>query len=100
MSVSEGFATVSGKTISVRLHVHEDPDPDRSEYRGGPKGGGYIEGPMAEIEHLANQKPVELVIHNAANVPLKTLEKITWQEAEVMWTQGDYVHGIVHLEWQ
>lgn len=99
MSVSEGTATVNGKTVKARLHTYQDPDPSRSEYYGGPKGDGYIEGPMEDIQYLADQKPSELVINNAEGVAVEVLEKIDWTEAEVMWEQDGYVHGLIHLEW-
>ena len=99
MSVSEGKATVGGKTVYARLHTHQDPDPERSEYRGGPEGAGYIEGPMADIKHLADEKPSELVIHDDEGKSLEFLCDVQWREAEVMWEQDDHIHGIVHLEW-
>lgn len=100
MAVSEGTATVNGKTVKARLHIHEFPEPGRSEYRGGPEGHGYIEGPMPDIQYLADQKPASLVINGDKGVPLEILEEIQWKEAEVMWDQGEYVHGIVHIEWK
>lgn len=100
MSTSKGTVTLGDKTVYARLHTHQDPDPERSEYWGGPEGAGYIEGPMADIQHLANEKPSTVIINDENGVVLESLQEVQWKEAEVMWKQDDHIHGIVHLEWK
>ena len=98
MSVTEGITSVKGKLLKVRLHTHQDPDPERGDFYGGPKGHGYIEGPMEDIKFLAEHKPAQLVI-DRDYVVVEILQNAQWEAAEVMWRQDGYEHGVVHLTW-
>ena len=80
--------------LKVRLHVHQRADKERSDYRGGPLGEGYVEGPMADVKELVEKSP------NDFEFEYDTLTGITWSEVDVMWGNGDYVHGIVHIKWK
>lgn len=89
--------TIDNRIIETRLHCHQDPDPERSNYYGGPLGEGYLDGPFADMEFLKFISPASIVLQGDGSVV--ELIGVVWHEVKLTWEQGEYKHGIVHIDW-
>ena len=87
----------------VRIHTHQKPDPERSAYRGGPLGEGYLDGELEKLREYKAVSPRSVVIEMSEGYTVE-LEGVIWHEPSVMWTSscggGEYVHGTVHIDWE
>lgn len=85
---------LNGRIIKIRLHVHQHPDSERSKYCGGPLGEGYLDGSFDDLKYLESVKPEYIEANDAM------IKVVKYKEANVMWEQDNYVHGIMHLTWE
>lgn len=90
-----------GRVLDIRLHAHQWPDSTRDSYFGGPKGSGYLEGPLADIRYLKEKSPKYLVLLRKS-VSDQFLSNIVWYEPELMWDNEEkgYEHGLIQIDWE